>query len=158
MLSNYLLFHFVVILVHFNKSMYNVNESDGIVQTILILSSPPAVDVTVHVLSIDGSAIHDITGSAIDHDDVDFGIDYEFEEIHVVTFQKNGTKSTLNITIINDAVWELDEYFTLTIDASSLPSNVNVTEPGNNTTVTILNDDGKSDCEALHSSTKVACI
>ena len=127
--------------------MYNVNESDGIVQTILILNSPPAVDVTVHVLGIDGSAVHDITGSATDHDDIDFGIDYEFEETHVVTFQKNTTKATLNITIIDDAVWELDEYFTLTIDTSSLPSNVNVTETDNNTIVTILNDDGKSDCE-----------
>ena len=60
----------------------------------------------------------------------------------------------MNIAIIDDAVWEPDENFTLTIDTSLLPSNVKVTEP-HNTTVTILSVDGKSDllrmyvCEAL---------
>ena len=131
-----MLFHFVVVSVHFNQSTYRVNEGDGIVQTVLVLNSTPAVDITVHVLSNDGSAVHDITGSAVDD------VDYEFE-ICDVTFQKGTTNATLNITITNDTVWEPNEEFTLTIDASSLPSNVKVAKPLN-TTVTILNDDGKS--------------
>ena len=118
-----------MITVQFNESTYNVNEDDGIVQPVLVLNSTPAVDITVHVLSINGSAVHET--------------DYELET-HEVTFQKgtNKSKTTLNITIINDTIWEPNENFTLTINTSSLPSNVNVAEPGS-TTVTILNDDGK---------------
>ena len=116
----------IAVTVHFNKSTYSVNEGDGIVQPVLVLSSPPVVDITVHVLCVDGSAVHKT--------------DYKMET-HKVTFQKGTTKTTLNITINDDTVWEPNEDFTLTINASSLPSNVNVTEPCS-TTVTILNDDG----------------
>ena len=114
----------VVISVYFEQSTYNVNEDDGVVQPVLVLSSPPVVNITVYVLSIDGSAVHET--------------DYELET-HEVTFHSGDNKTTLNIAITNDTVWEPNEDFILTINASSLPSNVNVS----NTTVTILNDDGK---------------
>ena len=118
-----------VVTVRFNESVYGYDEDDGIVQTVLVLSSPPAVDITVYVLSNNGSAVHET--------DSDYKV-----ETHEVTFQKGTTKTTLNITIIDDTIWEPNEDFTLTINASSLPSNVKVAKPLN-TTVTILNDDGK---------------
>ena len=141
-----LLFCFVAVTVCFNESTYSVNEGDGIVQPVLVLNSTPAIDITVHVLCTGGSAVHDIAGSAGDD------ADYELET-HKVIFQKGTNHTTLTITIIDDTVWELNEDFTLTIDTSSLPSNVTVTKPGN-TTVTILSDDGKSNlrnnfCKAL---------
>ena len=116
-----------VVTIHFTKSTYSVNEGDGIVQPVLVLSSTSAVDITVHVLCTGGSAVN--------------GTDYELET-HEVIFQKGTNHTTLNITINDDTVWEANEDFTLTIDTSSLPSNVTVTKPGN-TTVTILNDDCK---------------
>ena len=136
-------FIFVVVTVHFHESAYVVNESDGIVQPVLVLSSPPAVDITIHVFSTDGSAVHDIDGSVVDNvtGSAPPEVDYEFG-ICVVTFQKGTNKSTLNITIIDDEYVEFNENFTLSINSSSLPSNVNVTKPGK-TTVTILNNDGK---------------
>ena len=78
----------------------------------------------MYVLSIDVSAVHET--------------DYELET-YEVTFPSGTTNATLNITINDDTVWEPNEDFTLIINASLLPSNVNVS----NTTVTIMNDDGK---------------
>ena len=123
-----LLFHPVVVTVSFNESAYCVNEDDGTVQTVLVLSSPPAINITIHVSSTGGSAVDDT--------------DYKFE-ICDVTFQSGTTNAILEITIIDDTIWEPNEDFTLTINTSSLPSNMKVTEPGS-TTVTIMSDDGKS--------------
>ena len=44
------------ITVSFNQSVYSVNESDGPVQPVLILSSPSSTEVTVMVFSTGGSA------------------------------------------------------------------------------------------------------
>ena len=41
--------------MRFNQSMQSINESDGFVQTVLVLSSPSSVSITIHVLTIDGS-------------------------------------------------------------------------------------------------------
>ena len=131
-----LLFHSVVVTVSFNESVYSVNEDDGTVQTVLVLSSPPAINIIVHVSSTGGSAVDEIIGSAVDD------ADYKFE-ICDVTFQSGTTNAILEIAITNDTVWEPNEDFTLTINASLLPSNVNVAEPGS-TTVTIMSDDGES--------------
>ena len=114
-------------IIHFEQSTYSVNESDGIVQPVLVLNSTSAVDITVHVLCTDGSAVNETN--------------YKLET-HEVTFQEGTNEATLNITIIDDTVWKPNEDFTLTINTSSLFSNVTITDP-ENTTVTILNDDGK---------------
>ena len=45
--------------------MYSVNEGDGIVQNVLVLNSTPAVDITVHVVSNNGSAVHDTSASPV---------------------------------------------------------------------------------------------
>ena len=40
----------------FNQSMYNVDEDDGPAQLILVLSNPSSSDITVQVITEDGSA------------------------------------------------------------------------------------------------------
>ena len=42
--------------VSFNESVYSVNEYDGVVQPVLVLSSPSSSDVTIEVVVIGGSA------------------------------------------------------------------------------------------------------
>ena len=60
-----------------------------------------------------------------------------------VNFPINATSATLNITLIDDTVYEGNESFTVTIDPSSkLPPNVTVGVT-NEATVTIVDDDGK---------------
>ena len=59
-----------------------------------------------------------------------------------VTFPAGLTSVTFDIPITDDNILEGNENFTLTIDQSSLPTNVNPGDPGE-ATVTIVNDDGK---------------
>ena len=40
----------------FNQSVYSVNEDEGAVQLVLILTSPSSTDITVEVFTTDGSA------------------------------------------------------------------------------------------------------
>ena len=42
--------------VNFNQSAYNVDEDDGPVQLVLVLSNPSSTDITISVFSTDGSA------------------------------------------------------------------------------------------------------
>ena len=120
-------FFSVVVSVSFDKSSYSVNESDGKVHPVLSLDGSSAIDITVYVFSTSGSA--------------GIGADYEFEKCDV-TFQSGNNNMPLDITIIDDGLLEPDENFILTINSSSLPSHVDISDPGI-ATVTILNDGGK---------------
>ena len=42
--------------VKFNQSAYSVNEGNEVLQIVLVLSNPSSTDITVEVLSTDGSA------------------------------------------------------------------------------------------------------
>lgn len=126
----YVLFTLVVS-VQFNESTYRVSESGGIVQPVLVLNGSTAINFTVHV---------DITDiSATICSDNKTG-DYKPETL--VVFKEGSNTASLNIAILDDELLEDDETFNLTINPSSLPSNVIVGDP-NTATVTILNDDGK---------------
>ena len=46
----------VAIVITFNQSTYSVDEDDGPVQPVLVLSNPSSTNITVKVLSTDGSA------------------------------------------------------------------------------------------------------
>ena len=46
----------VIAAVAFNESVYSVNEYDGVVQPVLVLSDPLSSDITVEVIVIGGSA------------------------------------------------------------------------------------------------------
>ena len=52
------------------------------------------------------------------------------------------TSVLFNVSITDDNVLEVDENFSLTIDPSSLPSNVTIDNPSQ-ATVTVLDNDGK---------------
>ena len=48
---------YVVTTINFDKSVYSIDEVDGAIHPVLILSNPLLKTVTVKVLSTDGSAI-----------------------------------------------------------------------------------------------------
>ena len=61
---------------------------------------------------------------------------------HTVRISTGLTNATFNISINDDIVVERDENFMLTINETSLPTNVTHGTPGE-AIVTIANDDGK---------------
>ena len=46
----------IAITVSFSQSAYSVNEDDGVVQPVLVLSNPSSTDITVQVRSNDNTA------------------------------------------------------------------------------------------------------
>ena len=51
-----ILYHYVVVVVRFNQSSYNINESSGIIQLLLILSNPSSFNETVSLINTDHTA------------------------------------------------------------------------------------------------------
>ena len=49
--------HHIVATVFFNESTYSVNENEGSVRPVLVLSNPSSTDVIVHVIDSDGTAM-----------------------------------------------------------------------------------------------------
>ncbi|XP_065892782.1 extracellular matrix organizing protein FRAS1-like [Dysidea avara] len=111
--------------VSFEQSAYSYDENNGPAQPVLVLSNPSSTDITVQVLSTDGTAIG--------------GDDYNSGP-YMVTFTAGQTSVSFNVGIINDNTLEANEDFTLTIDSSSILNNFRVGDPGS-ATVTIVNDD-----------------
>ena len=62
---------------------------------------------------------------------------------YAVTFPAGQTTATFNVPITDDMILEGDDSFTLTINETSLPTNV-IRGIFGEATVTIVNDDGKS--------------
>ena len=69
------------------------------------------------------------------------GSDYDAGPYNV-TFPAGKTHASFNITITDDTLVEGEENFTLSIDQSSLPDSVSISDH-NETTVTILDNDCK---------------
>ena len=69
------------------------------------------------------------------------GIDY-VSGPYIVIFPIGVTRALFSVPIIDDDEYEANEYFILTIDPSSLPSNVTIGNPGQ-VIVTILHNDCK---------------
>lgn len=42
--------------IRFNESTYSVNESTGLLQPVIVFSNPSAIDITLNVTDIEGSA------------------------------------------------------------------------------------------------------
>ena len=59
-----------------------------------------------------------------------------------VTFTAGTTEASFNVSLNDDIVFESNENFMITIDSSSLPSNVTVGDPSR-VTVIIVDNDGK---------------
>ena len=71
------------------------------------------------------------------------GVDYDSGP-YTVTFPAGETSVSFDVPITNDNILEGDETFTVAVDPSSLPNDVEVGDPSS-ATVTIVNDD----CELL---------
>ncbi|XP_065884398.1 IgGFc-binding protein-like isoform X2 [Dysidea avara] len=111
--------------VHFNLSTYTVGEGDEMAQPILVLSDPSSTDITVQIIDTQISA----TG----------GVDY-ISGPYIVTFPAGVTKVSFDVLITDDNILESDEVFNLTIDPSSLPRRVTVTDPSQ-AVVTIIDNE-----------------
>ena len=59
---------------------------------------------------------------------------------YTVVFPIGVTRVSFNISIIDDDIYEGNEYFILTIDPSSLADNVTIGNPGQVTVTILLND------------------
>lgn len=133
----------VAIEVFFNESMYSVNENEGSVQPVVVLSNPSSIDITVQVTSTAFTA----TGKPINIVPVngmsEFTAGDDFASgPYVVELSAGATSALLNIVINDDDIVEDNEMFILSINAFSLPISVTA----NQTTVTIVDDD-EDDCE-----------
>ena len=67
--------------------------------------------------------------------------DYNPEEFHAM-FRAGSTRAAISIVINDDIIFENNEFFTVNINSSSLPSYVAVRSPSK-ATVTIIDDDRK---------------
>ena len=76
---------------------------------------------------------------------------------YTAMFPAGITYATISIRITSDNIFEGNENFTLSIDSSSLPSYVTITNPGE-VIVTILEDDGKLVLKLKHGPCKLAII
>ena len=61
---------------------------------------------------------------------------------YTVTFPAGETTATFNVPINDDNILEGNEYFMLTIDETSLPTNVTRSTPGQTTITIFFDDDG----------------
>ena len=62
--------------------------------------------------------------------------------IYEVTITAGTTEASFNVSLTDDNIFERNEKFMITIDPSSLPSNVTVGDP-DQVIVTIVDNDGK---------------
>ena len=69
------------------------------------------------------------------------GVDYTSGP-YTATFTAGQTIVPFDVPIIDDAILEINETFTVTINSSTLPNSVIVNNPSGATTITIVNDDG----------------
>ena len=69
------------------------------------------------------------------------GVDYSSGP-YTVTFPAGATSASFDVPINDDSTLESDEQFTITIDPSSLPRRVSVTNPGQ-AVITITDNDGE---------------
>ena len=70
------------------------------------------------------------------------GSDFSFAPRNI-SFPAGVTIVIFNVTIMRDNILEEDEFFALSIDASTLPERVTVGSFNDITTITIANDDSK---------------
>ena len=83
-------------------------------------------------------------------------MDYESGPYNI-TFPAGTTSVPFNILITDDDILEDDENFILTVDLSSLPSNITASDPYQ-ATVTIVDKDGKLTVMAKLRYAIIVCI
>ena len=131
--------------ISFEQPTYTVNEADGKVEPVLVLSNPLSSVITVQVFSTDKSALGKQLANeywmCITMEYVGGGVDY-ISGPYTVQFNAGVTEVPFNVALNDDSSKENNETFTLSINLSSLPNVINIGDHVQ-TTVTILNDDGK---------------
>ena len=131
--------------VNFSHSAYSVNEDSGSVQPVLVLSNPSSTDITVEVFDTNITAlgkcscifdellkVYCVTGGGVDYASGPYTVIIPAGQISV----------SFDVPIVDDKILDGNKNFNLTINASSLPSRVTVTNP-HQATVTIVDNDGK---------------
>ena len=134
--------------MRFSEPMYNINEDVGLAQFSLHLSNPLSFNITVDVFNTNITALgkhssiliryaimvtYDVTGEGIDYNSGPYP----------VTIHAGETDVYFDFMINDDDILEGNETFNLTINGTSLPTQVIVGNP-DQATVTIVDDDGKN--------------
>ena len=126
------LYYFTDIILRFNQTTYRINENDGPLQPVLVLSNPSLTDIIIRVIDNEFSA----TSGFIGDDDYISGP-------YNITIPAGHTSVSFDISITDDGVVEDDETFRLAIMPESLPYLVSRGSSGV-AMITIVSDDGKS--------------
>ena len=135
------------ITVNFEQITYNIAEANGLVNPVLVLSNPSSTNITVEILSTEGSA----TGKYSVY--ILFSLRFKicFNHIggadfssgpYIVIFLPGMTRTQFDVLIMDDNILEYDETFELRINASSLPNRVSVGSV-QQATVNISDEDSK---------------
>ena len=130
----YIISHcFIDIILRFNQTAYRINENEGSVQPVLVLSNPSLNDITIQVMDnkVSETSLSNFTG----------GGDY-IPGPYNVTIPAGHTSVSFDIPITDNDVVEDDKVFRLAIMPESLPYLVSRGNPGV-AMVTIVSDDGK---------------
>ena len=125
-------FYCIDTILRFNQTTYRINENDGSIQLVLVLSNPSLTDITIQVIDSEVSATSHLVG----------GGDY-ISGPYNVTIPAGDTSASFDISITDDGLVEDDESFRVAITSESLPYLVSRGNPGV-AMVTIVSDDGKS--------------
>ena len=136
---------YIVTTVEFSNSTYNVDEDSGFAQILLLLSNPPSINITIEVFNTNITALGklsniiyavilfcDMAGGGVDYDSGPYNVTIPAKERGVF----------FSVFINDDKILEDNETFNLTINSSSLPDRVIVTNL-NKATVIIEDNDGK---------------
>ena len=133
---------YLEITLKFSQSAYSINENNGSIQPVLILSDISLIEFTIQVLNIDESASGKITilQTALIEVVIDCvlggGIDY-ISGPYTVKIPTNVKIVSFSILIADDNIKENNETFHLIIDPYSLPNGIVVGTP-DKPTITIV--------------------
>ena len=140
-----MLYHLVATTVSFKKSSYLLTKSSPLQYVQVILGNPIPFDLTIEVTDIEGNATSKFKNIKKLYHDKSYmyvgGEDYTFGPYYV-TFPANASSAYLQNILNDDNIVEKDEYFTLTINSSSLPIGVYAGNPSH-TRIIIRDDDCK---------------
>ncbi len=109
--------------VQFNASTYKVNENCSVVSANVTMNGIASSDITINYATASGTATS--------------GSDFTATS-GTLTFKPGNLSKLINISIINDSIYEPDQNFTITLSNPS--SNVIIGSPGS-ATITIKDDD-----------------
>ena len=161
--------YYVDITVKFTRSRYNFSENNepqklcqyvADISTplpVLVLSNPASFVIIVRVMSSNITAIGEYSSGLLlrlhIHNFTGGGVDYGFAESakQRVRFDPGVTHAPVNISINNDNILETNETFKLNIFDINVRRFVHFGTPGNDATVTIIDNDCKFHCQ-LYSS------